>query len=88
MYSTDLEKIQRVCDICIKNNRRIVLNGRKTQRIVNIALETNYLNIPEEKLVNLKFRTEENSNEDEDLAIIVTGKRHEPFYMVQRSKIF
>ena len=84
LYSTDLDKIQRVINICIRYNRRIALIGRKTQRIVNIAMERGYLNIPKERLVNLKFMTEDVKNEDKDLAILVTGVRHEPFYMVQR----
>lgn len=84
MYSSDLEKIQRVANICTQYGKRIVLIGRKTQRIINTALNNNYLWIPEEKLVNLKFRTEDNQNLDDDLAIIVAGLRHEPYYMLQR----
>ena len=84
LYSTDLDKIQRVVDISTRYNRRIALIGRKTQRIVNIAIERGYLNIPKDKLVNLKFLTEEIKNDDKDLVIIVAGVRHEPFYMIQR----
>lgn len=84
LYSTDLDKIQRVVDIATRYNRRIALIGRKTQRIVNIAIERGYLNIPKDKLVNLKFLTEEIKNDDKDLVIIVAGVRHEPFYMIQR----
>lgn len=84
LFSTDLEKIQRVIDISIRYNRRIALIGRKTQRIVSIAIERGYLDIPKDKLVNLKFRTEEIKNDERDLTIIVTGVRHEPFYMIQR----
>lgn len=84
VFSTDLEKIQRVLDICVKNGRRVALIGRKTQRIVNIAIETGYLKTKEDKLVNLKFRDEKINNEDKDLAVIITGARHEPFFMLQR----
>ena len=84
LFSTDLDKIQRVINIVVKYNRRIALIGRKTQKIVSIAMERGYLNIPNEKLVTLKFRTEEITNDDKDLVIIVAGIRHEPFYMIQR----
>ena len=84
LYSTDLDKIQRVIDISARYNRKIALIGRKTQRIVSIAMERGYLNIPKEKLINLKFMTEDIKNEDKDLVVIVTGVRHEPFYMIQR----
>ena len=84
IFSTDLEKIQRVIDISVKNGRRIALIGRKTQKIVNIAIERGYLKAPQDKLISLKFRDDKITNEDPDLAIIVTGVRHEPFYMLQR----
>ncbi len=84
LYSTDLDKIQRVINITSRYNRKIALIGRKTQRIVNIAMERGYLNIPKEKLINLKFINDVIKNDDKDLVILVTGVRHEPFYMIQR----
>ena len=84
MFSTDLDKIQRVINICVENNRRIAIIGIKAQRIVNIAINSGYLKIPEGKLVNLKYLDDVNKNNDDDLVVIVTGNRHEPFYMLQR----
>ena len=84
LYSYDLEKIQHVIDIALLHNRRIALIGRKTQKIVNIGISTEYLRIPSDKMVNLKFRTEINQNEDDDLVVLITGVRHEPFFMLQR----
>ena len=84
MFSTDLDKIQRVINLSVEQNRRIALIGIKTQRIVNIAINCNYLNLPEDKFVSLKYLDENNKNNDDDLVIIVTGMRHEPFYMLQR----
>jgi len=84
LYSTDLDKIQRVINLSVENNRRVALIGIKAQRIVNIAIKSNYLNIPEDKFINLKYIDENNKNNDDDLVVIVTGMRHEPFYMLQR----
>ena len=83
-FSTDLDKIQRIINLSVEKNRRVAIIGIKTQRIVNIAINSNYLNVPEGKLINLKFLDENNTNDDEDLVIIITGNRHEPFYMLQR----
>ena len=58
MYSTDLNRVQKVVDMCVKNGRRIAIIGRKVQRIINVAMSTNYLKIPQENLVNLKFLDE------------------------------
>ena len=84
MYSSDLNRIQKVVDMCAKNGRRIAIIGRKVQRIINVAMSTGYLKIPQENLVNLKFLDENNTNEEDDLAIIITGLRHEPYFMLQR----
>ena len=84
MYSSDLNRIQKVVDMCVKGGRRIAIIGRKVQRIINVAMSTGYLKIPQENLVNLKFLDENNLNNDDDLAIIITGIRHEPYFMLQR----
>lgn len=84
MYSSDLDRIQKVINLSVANNRRVAIIGRKVQKIINIAMATGYLKIPVENLVNLKFMDEVNNNEDEDLVVIVTGNRHEPFFGLQR----
>lgn len=84
LFSSDLQKIQKVIDIALKHDKRIAIIGRKAQRIVDIAIELNYLAIPNDKLVTLRYIDEKNKNDDPDLVCLVTGDRHEPFYMLQR----
>lgn len=84
MFSSDLNRIQKVIDICVKNKRKVAIIGRKVQRIVNVAMNTEYLKIPQENLVSLKFLDENTTNEYKNLAVIITGIRHEPFFMLQR----
>ena len=83
-FSTDLVRIQKIIDIALKYERKIAIIGRKTQRTVDIAVNLGYLKIPEESLVNLRFIDEKNKNELKDAVVLVTGDRHEPFYMLQR----
>ena len=83
-FSTDLQRIQKIIDIGLKYNRKIAIIGRKTQRTVDIAVNLGYLKIPEENLVNLRFIDENNKNELQDAVVLVTGDRHEPFFMLQR----
>ncbi len=84
LFSTDLERIQRVVNMSVANNRRVAIIGRRAQKIVNTAISSGYLELPEEKLINLKYIDDNHNNNDKDLVIIVTGIRHEPFYMLQR----
>ncbi|NWH09979.1 ribonuclease J [Acholeplasma laidlawii] len=84
LFSSDLQKIQRIVDISLNHHKKIAIIGRRAQRIVDIAIEKGYLVIPKESLVNLKFIDEKNKNDANNLVCLVTGNRHEPFYMLQR----
>ena len=83
-FSTDLVRIQRIIDIALKYERKIAIIGRKTQRTVDIAVNLDYLKIPDDKLISLRFIDDKNKNELKDAVVLVTGDRHEPFYMLQR----
>ncbi|UKI49339.1 MAG: hypothetical protein L6U99_11565 [Clostridium sp.] len=55
IFSSDLLRMQQIIDIGIANNRRIAVIGRKTQRLVNVAMNLGYLHIPNEYLANLRY---------------------------------
>ncbi|CCV64362.1 Zn-dependent hydrolase [Alteracholeplasma palmae J233] len=84
LFSSDLLKIQRIIDISLAHKKKIAIIGRRAQRIVDIAIENGYLDIPKEALTNLRYIDEKNKNDDNNLVALVTGSRHEPFYMLQR----
>lgn len=84
LFSSDLRKIQRVIDISLIHKKKIAIIGRRAQRIVDIAIESGYLDIPKDELVNLRYIDDKNKNNDPNLVALVTGNRHEPFYMLQR----
>ena len=84
MYSNDLNRIQKVIDLCIRHNRKIAIIGRNTQRLVNVGMQTGYLKIPQENFQNLRFMDDFNDNNDPNLAVIIAGSRHEPYFMLQR----
>ncbi|MCK5761804.1 MAG: ribonuclease J [Candidatus Izimaplasma sp.] len=83
-FSTDLVRIQKIINIALKYDRKIASIGRKTQRTVDIAVNLDYLKIPKDKLVSLRFIDDKNKNDLKDAVVLVTGDRHEPFYMLQR----
>jgi len=84
MYSTELSTIQMVVNEAIKLNKKLAIIGRKAQRLVYIAEQMGFIQIPSEHLVNLKFIDANNKNEFDDVVFLVTGERHEPFFMLQR----
>lgn len=84
MFSNDLQRIQMIVDIAMSFNRRVAILGRRSQKIVNLGISLGYIHIPEDKMVNLKFIDDVKKNNDPDLVVIVTGERHEPYFMLQR----
>lgn len=84
LFSNDLLKIQKIIDESIKNGKKIAILGRKAQRLVDIAIQNKYLHIPFENFKKLFFIRDDQKNKDDDLVVLVTGNRHEPFYMLQR----
>ncbi|MFP7699575.1 MAG: ribonuclease J [Candidatus Phytoplasma pyri] len=78
----DLLKIQLIVDIAIKRNLKIAILGRKSQIIMDVALQKKYLKIPDSHFVNLK-KIEDHLNY-KNLVVIVVGKQFEPFYRLQR----
>ncbi len=84
LFSSDILKIQQIIDIAVDNNKKIAILGKKTQRLVNLAMQLGYLKCPDNNLANLKFLDENNLNNDNNLVVLVTGERHEPYFMLQR----
>ncbi|MDD4000681.1 MAG: ribonuclease J [Bacilli bacterium] len=84
MFSSELQRIQKVINLCVQNNRKIAIIGKRAQKTINIAMSEGYLHIPSDNLVTLKYMTDENRNDADNLAVIITGLRHEPYYTLQR----
>ncbi len=84
MYSTELANIQRVINEALLAGKKLAIIGRKAQRLVDIGESMGYIQIPKDRLVNLKFIDDENKNDFDDVCFLVTGEKHEPFFMLQR----
>ena len=84
LFSTNLQRIQQLIDIAVEHKKKIAIIGRKTQRIVNIAINSGYLKVDPDRLINLRYIDDKNKNNQSDLVVLVTGERHEPYFMLQR----
>lgn len=84
-YSSDLNRIQKIINMSVEKNRKIALIGKNTEKIINVAVKSKYLSIPKDKLVGLYPISDEHpENLDNDLVVIVTGVRNEPYNMLVR----
>jgi len=43
MYSNDLDRMQKIINIASSSNKRIAIIGKRTRKIISVAMESNYL---------------------------------------------
>lgn len=84
LFSSDIIRIQQIVDIAVQHDKKVAIIGRKTQKLVNQAMQLGYLTIPNKNLANLRYIDDKNDNNDDNLIVLVTGERHEPYFMLQR----
>ncbi len=77
-YSTDLSRLQKVVTLAANFGKKIAIIGRKGEQIVNMAVKTNYLDIPKKQFVKL------GECEEENLVVLIVGTNTEPYYLVER----
>lgn len=83
LFSSDVLRIKQVCDIAVSKGKKIAIMGLKTQKLVRTAMAQGYLSIPEANFVALKTNDFAKNNDD-NLIILITGERHEPYHMLNR----
>ena len=72
----------------VEKGKKIAVIGRKAEKIVDVAIKSNYLKIPEGYLVPLKGMVDNtDQNLDDNLVVIVTGVRHEPYNLLVRMAV-
>lgn len=79
-FSTDLIRIQKIIDLATKLERRVAIRSINNERLIKVAMASNYLRIPEKYYVDLSKLTSEEIDELKDIVIIVTGFRFEPYF--------
>lgn len=84
LFSTDLSRIQKVIDMSLEKNRKIAVMGRKGEEIIDIAIKSDYLKIPDYAYVTLKTYDDNNKNELDNLVVLVLGMRNEPYNILSR----
>ncbi len=83
-YSEDLLRVQKAINIALAKGKKIAFIGKGSDRLVNFARNTNYINIDVDAIINLKYIDDNNKNMIEDLVIFVTGVRNEPYSALNR----
>lgn len=78
-YSTDLIRIQKIIDLSNEEGKKIAVISKKGERIIEVAIASNYLRIPYNAKVDLSKYSKEELTNLNNIVIIVTGFRNEPY---------
>ena len=85
-FSTDFNRIQKIIDLSLERGKKIAFIHNKNHAI-KAALDNKYIRVPAESLIQLKPFDENNNNEIDNLVVIVTGERFEPYTMIANMSI-
>ena len=77
-YSTDVSRIQKIINTAALLGKKVAFFSKQSELIVNTALKTKNLNIPDETLVKL------DGTDYDNLVVIVVGNHTDPYYLISR----
>ena len=82
LFTTDFKQFQKIIDVSIANKKKIAIIGDKARKIIELARRQKSLRLPKEFVV--EPTKEELNREGNNLVILITGTRFEPFDVLQK----
>ena len=80
-FASNVHRVQQIVDASIKTNRKLALLGRSMVNVVTVAMEKDYLRIPEGMLIDTQ---EIHRLAPENVTILCTGSQGEPLAALAR----
>ncbi|WP_075980873.1 ribonuclease J [Bacillus massilinigeriensis] len=80
-FASDLIRIQHVFDAAYESRRKVVILGKSSQRIMDIALNLDYLHVPENLIIPV---TEMIHYADDEMVILITGTQGDFIEILQK----
>ena len=81
LFASNIARIQIILDIAGANGKKIIFDGKSIEASVRIARELGYLNITDNRLIQIDEVAE---YDDEEIIIITTGTQGEPMSALAR----
>ena len=80
-FSSNVSRIQQICEAALSHNRKIVIVGRSMEKVVEIARAFGYIKVPDNILIDsADIRLYKNS----EILILCTGSQGEPMAALSR----
>ena len=80
-FASNVDRVQQIFNAARDHGRKVVVMGRSMINVVNTAMETGYLEVPEGLLIEIG---DVNDYPDEEIVIITTGSQGEPLSALAR----
>jgi ribonuclease J len=80
-FASNVHRVQQIIDAAVSYNRKVIINGRSMENIVEVAMDLGYLKVPDKAIIDIKDMNKYKNNE---LVIITTGSQGEPMAALGR----
>ncbi len=80
-FSSNVHRVQQIVDAAVKYGRKVAVQGRSMENVINKALEIGYLDIPSGILINIDSAGKYQYGQ---IVIITTGSQGEPMSALTR----
>jgi len=80
-FSSNVHRIQQICDAAVKYKRKVAVMGRSMVNVVSISLELGYLKVPDGVLIDID---EIRNYSNDKIVVICTGSQGEPMSALTR----
>ncbi len=74
-FSSNISRIQQICEAAVRNNRKIAIVGRSMEKVVEIARGFGYIKIPDNSLIKAE---DTKQYKNDEVLILCTGSQGEP----------
>lgn len=80
-FSSNISRIQQICQVAVKHNRKIIIIGRSMEKTIELSRQFGYIHIPDESIIESKEIKNYKMNE---IVILCTGSQGEPMAALSR----
>ena len=80
-FSSNISRIQQICEVAVENNRKIAIIGRSMEHAVEAARDFGYIKIPDTSFIPINEINEHKLNE---ICVLCTGSQGEPMAALSR----
>lgn len=80
-FSSNISRIQQICEVAVKHNRKITVVGRSMEKTIDLSRQFGYIHIPDDSIIETNELKNFKMNE---IVILCTGSQGEPMAALSR----